>query len=57
MQLPPWATTGNDTFWRRHYELATLAEEACEQLIEGQLQNWLREIELTYGPAAAEEDR
>jgi hypothetical protein len=55
MQLPQWATTGNGTFWRRHYELAALAEEACEQVIENQLQKWLREIELTDGPAAVEE--
>jgi hypothetical protein len=56
MQLPQWATTGNDTFWRRHYELATLTEQACEQMIERQLQKWLGEIELMDGPAAAEED-
>ena len=56
MQLPRWATTRNDTFWRRHYELATLTEQACEQVIERQLQKWLTEIELTDGPAAAEED-
>ena len=56
MQLPRWATTRNDTFWRRHYELATLTEQACEQVIEQQLQKWLTEIELTDGRAAAEED-
>lgn len=56
MQLPRWATTRNDTFWRRHYELATLTEQACEQVIERQLQKWLTEIELTDGRAAAEED-
>jgi hypothetical protein len=56
MQLPTWATTGNDTLWRRHYELATLTEQACEQMIEQQLQKWLREIELTDGPAAAKKD-
>jgi hypothetical protein len=56
MQLPSWATTGNDTFWRRHYEVATLAEQVCEQVIERQLQNWLTEIELIDGPAAAEND-
>jgi hypothetical protein len=43
-------------FLARHYELATLTEEACELVIEQQLQKWLREIELTDGPAAAEED-
>ena len=56
MQLPRWATTRNDTFWRRHYELATLTEQACEQVIEQQLQKCLTEIELTDGRAAAEED-
>jgi hypothetical protein len=56
MQLPQWTRTGNDTFWQRHYELATLTEQACEQAIEQQLQKWLREIELTDGPAPAEED-
>lgn len=56
MQLPKWATTRNDTFWRRHYELATLAEQACEQVIERQLQRWLREVEFMDGPPAFEED-
>jgi hypothetical protein len=56
MQLPEWATIADDTFWRRHNELATLAEEACEQVIERQLERWLREIELTDGPAPTEED-
>jgi hypothetical protein len=56
MQLPQWATTGNDSFWRRHNELATLTEQACEQVIERQLQKWLKEVEFTDGPAAAEED-
>jgi hypothetical protein len=56
MQLPQWATTRNDTFWRRHYELATLTEQACEQAIGQQLEQWLKEIELLDGPAAAEED-
>jgi len=55
MQLPQYAT-GNDTFWRRHYELATVAEQACELMIERQLQTWLKELELTDGPAAPEED-
>ena len=56
MQLPQWATTRKDTFWRRHYELATLTEQACEEVIDRQLQKWLTEIELTDGPAAAEDD-
>lgn len=56
MQLPQWATNGNDTFWRRHYELATLAEQACERMIEHQLEKWLSEIELTDGPAAPDVD-
>jgi hypothetical protein len=56
MQLPQWATNGNDTFWKRHHELATLAEQACELMIERQLQTWLKEVELTDGPAAPEED-
>ena len=56
MQLPQWAANRNDTFWRRHYELATLTEQACELAIERQLQKWLREVELTDGPAVAEEE-
>jgi hypothetical protein len=56
MQLPQWARNGNDTFWRRHNELATLTEQACELAIERQLQKWLREVELTDGPAAPEQD-
>jgi hypothetical protein len=56
MQLPRWATTGSDTFWRRHYELATLTEQACEQLIERQLQSWLKEVEVADGPAVPEDD-
>jgi hypothetical protein len=56
MQLPQWATTSKETFWRRHYELSTLTEQACEEAIERQLQKWLTEIKLTDGPAAAEED-
>ena len=56
MQLPQWAKNANDTFWRRHYELAALTEQACEVVIERQLQEWLREVELTDGPAAAEKD-
>jgi hypothetical protein len=56
MELPRWEKTRNDTFWRRHYELATLTEQVCEQAIERQLQKWLSEVELTDGPAAAEED-
>jgi hypothetical protein len=41
MRFPQWARTGKDTFWRRHYELATLAEEACEQAIEQRYINGL----------------
>jgi hypothetical protein len=44
MQLPRWATTRNHTFWRRHYELATLTEQACEQVIEQQLQKCSRKL-------------
>jgi len=51
MQLPQWASIGNDTFWGRHYELATLTEQACELAIERQLQEWLRDVELTDGPS------
>ena len=56
MQLPRWATGGNDTFWRRHYDLTVLTEEeqACEQVIEQQVQQWLREVELVDGSPAAE---
>jgi hypothetical protein len=54
MQVPPWAKHEQDHFWRRHYELATLTEPACEQALEQQLQTWLRELERTDGPAAAE---
>jgi hypothetical protein len=53
MQLPEWATNTNETFWKRHYELATLTEQACELAIERQLEKWLREVELTDGPAPA----
>jgi hypothetical protein len=56
MQLPHWARNSEDSFWRRHYELATIAERGCELAIERKLQEWLREIELRDGPAAAEED-
>jgi len=56
MQVPEWATRGTDSFWRRHYKLATLTEQACEQAIERQLQIWLRQVELRDGPAAPEED-
>jgi hypothetical protein len=56
MQLPQSAKNGNETSWRRPYELATLAEQACELMIERQLQTWLKEVELTDGPAAHEED-
>jgi hypothetical protein len=44
-----------DTSWCRN-ELATLTEQGCEQVIERQLQKWVREVEVTDGPAAAEED-
>lgn len=56
MQVPQWATGAKDSFWRRHYELATLTEETCEQVIEQQLQGWLKELERTDGPAVNEED-
>lgn len=56
MQLPEWATKGNGTFWRRHYELATTTEQRCEQVIEEQVQKWLRELALRDGPPAAERD-
>jgi hypothetical protein len=56
MQLPQWARNSEDSFWRRHYELATIAEQSCEQAIEEKLREWLREIELRDGPAAREED-
>jgi hypothetical protein len=56
MQVPQWAKKGQDTFWRRHYEFATIAEQSCEQAIEQQLQTWLMQIELTDGPAAKEQD-
>jgi hypothetical protein len=55
MQVPPWAKNGQNTFWRRHYELATITEQACEQALEQQLQKWLRELERTDGPAAQEQ--
>jgi hypothetical protein len=55
MNLPQWARNGQDSFWRRHYELATITEQACERAIEEQLHNWLLEIEATDGPAAKEE--
>ena len=55
MQTPPWAKDGPGNFWRRHYELATLTEPACEQALEQQLQTWLRELERTEGPAAPEQ--
>jgi hypothetical protein len=42
-------------FWRHHYELATLPEQACELMIQRQLQTWLNEVELKDGPAATEE--
>jgi hypothetical protein len=51
MQVPQWAKT-EGSFWRRHYELAALTEQAIEQ----QLQMWLMELEQTDGPAAKEED-
>jgi hypothetical protein len=57
MQVPPWAKNGQNTFWRRHYELATITEQACEQALEQQLQKWLRELERTDGPAAQEQPR
>jgi hypothetical protein len=56
MQFPQWASKGNDTFWRRHYELATITEQACEQAIEEQLQRWLMDLEQRDGSAAPEED-
>jgi hypothetical protein len=49
MQVPQWAKN-EGTFWRRHYELATLTEQACEQALEQQLQSWLMELEGTDGP-------
>jgi hypothetical protein len=55
MQLPQSAKNGNETSWRRPYELATLAEQACELMIQRQLQTWLNEVELKDGPAAPEE--
>lgn len=55
MQLPQWARNENDTFWRRHCELATMTEQACEQVIEQQVRKWLREVELIDGPAEAED--
>ena len=55
MQVPPWAKDGRGDFWHRHYELATLTEQACEQALEQQLQTWLRELERTDGPAAPEQ--
>jgi hypothetical protein len=42
-------------FWRRHYDLATLTEQACEQALEQQLQTWLWELERTDGPPAPEQ--
>lgn len=55
MQVPLWAKNEQDNFWQRHYELATLTEQACEQAIEQQLQTWLRELEQTDGPAAQDQ--
>lgn len=55
MQLPQWTKNGNDTFWRRHYELANATEEACSQTLEGHLQQWLAKLERTEGPGAIEE--
>jgi hypothetical protein len=55
MQVPQWAKNELGNFWRRHYELATLTEPACEQALEQQLQSWLRELERTDGPAAPEQ--
>lgn len=54
MQFPQWAKNGQRGFWQRHYELATLTEQTCEQAIEQQLQTWLEEIELRDGPATKE---
>jgi hypothetical protein len=34
MQVPQWQKNGQNTFWRRHYEPATITEQACEQAIE-----------------------
>lgn len=56
MELPKWARNNGDSFWRRHYELAIIAEQGCELAIEQKLQEWLREIELRDGPAAPEQD-
>jgi hypothetical protein len=56
MQPPPWTRKQQDNFWSRRYELATLAEEACEGAIEEQLQRWLRELEQTEGPAPVSQD-
>jgi hypothetical protein len=36
------------------FELATMAEEACEPAIEDHLQNWLLQVEGIDGPSAAE---
>jgi hypothetical protein len=55
MQVPPWAKNEQGNFWRRHYELATLTEQACEQALEQQLQIWLQKLERTDGPAATEQ--
>lgn len=55
MQVPSWAKNEQDNFWRRHYDLATLTEQACEQALEQQLQMWLRELERTDGAPAPEQ--
>ena len=55
MQRPQWLKEERESFWRRHYELAATAEDACEELIGQQLQAWLRELERTDGPPAKEQ--